>query len=65
MLRHGADIDEPITKQNYKVDSEAAFFDIALLFIERGKNDKAEIYFKKVPNKYNEWLLGFDDIVFE
>ncbi len=61
-LRHGVNIDDPITESNYQVDEDAATFDIALLLTHR-KDDTAAEFWKKIPERHQEWLLGFDDLI--
>lgn len=61
-LRHGVNISDPIIKKTYTVDQDAAYFDIALLFEHRGDKTAAGVYWDKIPTRYQEYTLGFDDI---
>lgn len=60
-IRHGIDFKEPIDKAQYldKITVEAALFDIALLLEER--REDATAYWEKIPEKAQEYRLGFDD----
>lgn len=64
-IRHGIDFVEPITRQQYldKITQEAAYFDIALLLEERNKSAKK--YWSKIPEKAQEYKLGFDYKIIE
>lgn len=57
LIRHGVNVSNPVTKENYKVDNEFSFFYIALLHIYRFDNDLADKYFEKIPAHYKEWVL--------
>lgn len=61
-LRHGVNISDAITEKTYTVDQDAAYFDIALLFEHRGDKKAAGVYWDKIPARYQEYALGFDDI---
>lgn len=61
-IRHGVNIDDPVTESNYQVDEDAATFDIALLLTHR-KDDTANEFWAKIPERHEEWLLGFDNLI--
>jgi hypothetical protein len=61
-VRHGISFEQPLTQTGYlaKVTQEAAFFDLALLFEFRGDQTKADQYWQKIPERAQEYRLGFD-----
>ncbi|OJV50523.1 MAG: hypothetical protein BGO31_14265 [Bacteroidetes bacterium 43-16] len=59
-MRHGVEVSDPITDNNYKVSQEDAYFDIALLLEYRNDKDRAAEYWAMIPDRHSEYLLGFD-----
>lgn len=62
-MRHGVNLSDPITEENYKVSVEDTYFDLALLFEERNQKDRANAYWEKIPKRHREYLLGFDNLL--
>ncbi|MCX6213246.1 hypothetical protein [Spirosoma sp.] len=61
-IYHGIQFPEPITESVYRsfITPAGAAFDLYLLFSERGKKAKAATYAALVPERVQEYLLGFD-----
>lgn len=62
MIRHGINIPRPVSKDAYidAVSQDDAYFDLGLLFEIRGLKKQAKKYWAKVPDRHQQYLLGFD-----
>lgn len=61
-IRHGLDFPDPLTADGYRsvITTEAAAFDLYLLFDSRGEVAKAATYAAIVPDQVAQYELGFD-----
>jgi hypothetical protein len=61
-IRHGVSIADPVTKNTYTaaVTTEDAYFDLALLFQHRNDQKTANAYSSKVPDRMQQYELGYD-----
>ena len=61
-ITHGLDFPDPLTRDGYLsvITAEAAYFDLYLLY--KGRNDRANMahYGELVPEKVQQYELGFD-----
>ncbi len=64
LLAHGIHISDPVKEDVYKqlVTQDDAYFDLAVLFECRNNQKKANEFWKKIPARHQEYLLGFDDV---
>lgn len=66
-VRHGLTFPDPLTEQGYRatITKEAAMFDLGLLYDVRGDVAKRDSYWDQVPQKAQEYKLGFDNQITE
>lgn len=64
-LKFGIDIKEELTPAIYKnlISQENAYYDLACLFEFRGNKDKANQYWRKLPETHKTNGLGFDNYI--
>ncbi|GAB3973771.1 hypothetical protein GCM10028806_28330 [Spirosoma terrae] len=66
-VRHNLVFPEPYTEEGYRatITPGGALFDLGLLYLNRGDEAKAEVYWSQVPDKVAEFKRGMDYQVIE
>lgn len=61
-LKFGIETEKELTAKLYKelVSQQNAYYDLAILFEFRGDQEKAEVYWSKLPKELKTEGLGYD-----